>query len=171
MKSPVNNTESEKRRLKSGSWEKQCLQNAPWRRRSRRSLRKNSQRKQEVSYDLSEPGSPRCSRTSDFSEKFVIYWSSPTCLYPSPLPPPTPYHLSFPLSSKQTPVATIKNKYNNTTFSFHRCRPFLHPLQAKIPKALATLSPLPHFSLTLSPLQAEHPLQMFQQSHQCPPRY
>lgn len=108
---------------------------------------------------------------SDFSEKFVIHWSSPTCPYPSPLLPSTPYHLSFPLSSKQTPVATIKNKYNNTTFSFHRCRPFLHPLQAKIPKALATLSPLPHFSLTLSPLQAEHPLQMFQQSHQCPPRY
>lgn len=106
-----------------------------------------------------------CSRASAFSEKLVIHWSSPTSLYPSP-PLPTFTQPSFQLSFKQALVTPIKTHISGLYILLPLIFHFSTTSKWRFLKPWSLwLSPLFHFSLTLSPLQAEHPLQMLWQSH------
>lgn len=127
----------------------QCLQNALRRgRRSKRSLRKNSQRKEEVSHYLSEPGSPHvlqgffllrgsgCSLVIPYLSVSFTFLTHST-------------HPSFPLSSKQAPVAPIKTNILTPQSPSTDTLPFYTPSEPGFPKPWSLwLSPLPHFSLS-----------------------
>nr|KAF6355255.1 hypothetical protein mMyoMyo1_011438 [Myotis myotis] len=69
-------------------------------------------------------------------------------------------------------VAPIKTQISGPHILFPLIFHFSTPSERRFPKPWSLwLSPLSHFSLTLSPLQAEHPLQMLRQSHQWPLLY
>lgn len=89
-----------------------------------------------------------CSRASAFSEKLVIHWL-PAASF-SPKPHPSHYHLR-----KLLPKPTCLD----FKFSSHHCPTFLHSLQAKIPRALATMAVSAASFFTLNPLQEKHSLQ------------
>lgn len=166
MKSLVNGTESEKRRLKSGSWKTNTKTTT-----FTECPEVGKKVKKPEKEQLEEGGSVSLLVRARFSTVLqgfcLLRGTGHSLVIPSlSVSFASLTHPSFQLSFKQALAAPIKTQISGLhiflPLIFHS--PTSSTWRSPKPWSLR-LSPLCHFSLTLSPLQAEHPLQMLWQSH------